>query len=192
MAMISGLFHESEAKARASEERRETKYGGEQKIDAMFDLSEESLPGVLMKKIVRPGNGELPPIGSNVSVHYTGKLKDGTEFDTSAGRGPITFGLGKGEVIRGWDYAVSTMQKGERAILTVGPEYGYGSSATGPIPPNSTLTFEMEIVGWEKPPVLQTYQWAGLAIMIAILVYVFYFDDEDDILRKSLESSREL
>lgn len=69
MAMISGLFHESEAKARASEERREQKYGGEQKIDAMFDLSEESLPGVLMKKIVRPGNGELPPIGSNVSLH---------------------------------------------------------------------------------------------------------------------------
>lgn len=87
---------------------------------------------------------------------------------------------------------MSTMQKGERAILTVGPEYGYGGSATGPIPPNSTLTFEMEIVGWEKPSVLQTYQWAGLAIMIAILVYVFFFDDADDILRKSLESSREL
>lgn len=67
MALLSGLFHESEAKTRASEERRYEKYGGEQKIDSMIDLSEETMPGVLMKKIVRPGNGELPPVGSNVS-----------------------------------------------------------------------------------------------------------------------------
>lgn len=67
MALLSGLFHESEASTRASEERRYEKYGGEQKIDTMVDLSEETLPGVLMKKIVRPGNGELPPVGSNVS-----------------------------------------------------------------------------------------------------------------------------
>lgn len=67
MALLSGLFHESEAKLRASEERRYEKYGGEQKIDSMVDLTEESIPGVLMKKIVRPGNGELPPVGNNVS-----------------------------------------------------------------------------------------------------------------------------
>lgn len=84
------------------------------------------------------------------------------------------------------------MQKGERAILTVGPEYGYGGRATGPIPANSTLTFEMEVVGWEKAPIIQMYQWVGLIFMIGIIVYVLYFDDEDDILRKSLESSREL
>ncbi|CAM9520351.1 unnamed protein product [Ectocarpus sp. 12 AP-2014] len=192
MALISGLFHESEAKTRLAEERRDQKYGGEQKVDSMVDLSEESIPGVLMKKIVRPGNGELPPVGSNVSVHYTGKLKDGTEFDTSAGRGPIKFALGKGEVIRGWDYAVSTMQKGERAILTVGPEYGYGGRATGPIPANATLTFEMEVMGWEKASVFQIYQWAGLIFMIGIVIYVLFVDDEGDILRKSLESSREL
>lgn len=84
------------------------------------------------------------------------------------------------------------MQKGERAVLTVGPEYAYGGRATGPIPPNSTLTFEMEVVGWEKAPAVQMYQWAGLVFMIGIVVYVLCFDDEDDILRKSLESSREL
>ena len=67
MALISGLFHESEAKNRLAEERRDQKYGGEQKVDTMVDLSEESMPGVLMKKIVRPGNGELPPVGSSVS-----------------------------------------------------------------------------------------------------------------------------
>ena len=106
--------------------------------------------------------------------------------------GPISFALGKGEVIRGWDYAVSTMQKGERAILTVGPEYGYGGRATGPIPPNSTLTFEMEIMGWEKEPLIKIYQWLGLIVMIGIVVYVLFIEDEDDILRNSLESSREL
>ncbi len=102
---------------------------------------------------------------------------------------PLSFELGKGEVIRGWDYAVSTMQKGERAILTVGPNYGYGERATGPIPPNSTLTFEMEVMGWEQQPVIKMYQWAGLVFMIGIVIYVLFVDDEDDILRKSLESS---
>lgn len=81
------------------------------------------------------------------------------------------------------------MQKGERAILTVGPNYGYGERATGPIPPNSTLTFEMEVMGWEQQPVIKMYQWAGLVFMIGIVIYVLFVDDEDDILRKSLESS---
>lgn len=67
MALVSGLFHEGQAKIRASEELRNKKYGGEQKMDSMVDLSEESMPGVLTKKITRPGNGELPPVGSNVS-----------------------------------------------------------------------------------------------------------------------------
>lgn len=102
--------------------------------------------------------------------------------------GPIAFGLGNGEVIRGWDYAVSTMQLGERAILTVGPEYGYGNRDVGPIPPNSTLTFEMEVMGWEKPSTMQAYQWVGLLFVLCVIVYVLFFDDEDDILRKSLES----
>lgn len=75
MALISGLFHESEAKTRLAEERRDQKYGGDQKVDSMVDLSEESIPGVLMKKIVRPGNGELPPVGSNVS-HWCFPLED--------------------------------------------------------------------------------------------------------------------
>lgn len=66
MAMMSALFHEGQAKERYSESRRNEKYGGKQKADTMVDLSEPSIPGVLMKKIVRPGNGELPPVGSMV------------------------------------------------------------------------------------------------------------------------------
>lgn len=71
MAMMSALFHEGQAKERAAEERRAAKYGGEQRSDDMVDLSEESIPGVLMKKIVRPGNGEIPPVGSTVSRTYS-------------------------------------------------------------------------------------------------------------------------
>lgn len=66
MSMISALFHESQAKGRDAENRRNNKYGGEQKADTMVDLSEPSIPGVLMKKIVRPGDGELPPVSSIV------------------------------------------------------------------------------------------------------------------------------
>lgn len=65
---MSALYHEGQAKAKAAAERREAKYGGEQQADTMVDLCEPSIPGVLMKKIVRPGNGELPPVGSMVSM----------------------------------------------------------------------------------------------------------------------------
>lgn len=68
MAMMSAMYHETKAKEKAAEDRRGAKYGGEQKADSMMDLSEDSIPGVLMKKIVRPGNGEIPPVGSTVST----------------------------------------------------------------------------------------------------------------------------
>lgn len=106
--------------------------------------------------------------------------------------GPISFKLGAGQVIKGWDYAASTMQRGERAILTVGPAYGYGLAGVGPIPPSATLTFEMEMVGWDKPKLIESYQLAGLLVVVGIIVYVLFCDDEHDILRRSLESPREL
>lgn len=101
--------------------------------------------------------------------------------------GPIEFRLGKGEVIRGWDFAASTMQKGERCILTVGPEYGYGASGSGPIPPNATLTFEMEMMGWDESEGIQGYQWVGLVIVLCIMYYVLFVDDAEDIARKTQE-----
>lgn len=101
--------------------------------------------------------------------------------------GPLTFQLGHGEVIRGWDYGASTMQKGERCILTVGPAYGYGASGSGPIPPNATLTFEMEMVGWDKPSVSHLPYYAAILAMICIVYYVLFVDDERDIVRKAQE-----
>lgn len=71
MALFNAIYHEGQARQRASDELRKVKYGGEMKADTMVDLAEASIPGVLMKKIVRPGNGELPPVGMNVRTEST-------------------------------------------------------------------------------------------------------------------------
>jgi hypothetical protein len=86
--------------------------------------------------------------GSVVSVHYTGKLQDGTVFDSSLTRGqPISFVLGSGQVIKGWDEGILGMRVGEKKTLTVPPEKAYGAEGYPPvIPPNATLIFDVELV----------------------------------------------
>lgn len=71
---MSAMYHENKAKEQAGEALREAKYGGKQEVDTMVDLSEDSIPGVLMKKIVRPGNGEIPPVGSTVRTQRSSLL----------------------------------------------------------------------------------------------------------------------
>ncbi|CAN0271904.1 unnamed protein product, partial [Ectocarpus fasciculatus] len=100
-------------------------------------------------KVLKPGSGEAIPPGKVAIVHYTGRLLDGTEFDCSKKRGsPFSFNLGKREVILGWDKGVQTMTKGEVCLLICAPDYAYGGQGVGPIPPNSTLEFEVELIGW--------------------------------------------
>lgn len=81
-------------------------------------------------------------------VHYTGTLDNGTVFDSSRTRGkPFKFAVGKGEVIKGWDEGVAKMSVGSRAKLVCSPDYAYGSRGhPGIIPPNSTLTFDVELL----------------------------------------------
>ena len=102
------------------------------------------------------GSGAIAEFGMSVSVHYTGKLTDGTIFDSSVERGtPFSFTLGQGQVIKGWEQGVLGMIVGEKRILTIPPELGYGSNGAGDlIPPNATLIFDIELIDVQKPATL--------------------------------------
>ena len=95
-----------------------------------------------------PGTGDAPKPGDVVDVHYRGTLADGTQFDSSYSRGdPIQFVLGAKAVIAGWDEGIALMRKGGKAKLIIPPNLAYGAKgAGGIIPPNATLTFEVELV----------------------------------------------
>lgn len=97
------------------------------------------------------GSGPEAKKGDIVEVDYTGTLTDGTEFDSSEGRGPIKFTLGIGQVIEGWDRGIAGMKVGGSRTLTIPPELAYGEAGFPPaIPPNATLVFDVELVSIES------------------------------------------
>ena len=100
---------------------------------------------------LRVGDGAEATAGRSLTVHYTGWLYDptqaeqkGQQFDTSVGRDPFTFTLGAGRVIQGWDQGVVGMKVGGQRRLIIPPSLAYGSTGSGPIPPNATLVFDIE------------------------------------------------
>ncbi len=100
-------------------------------------------------QILREGTGEVAKSGDKITADYTGYLEDGTKFDSSLDRGqPFQFTLGAGQVIQGWDLGIVGMKIGEVRRLIIPPQFGYGESgASGVIPPNALLIFEVELLG---------------------------------------------
>mmetsp|Transcript_27950 Transcript_27950/g.37777 ORF Transcript_27950/g.37777 Transcript_27950/m.37777 type:complete len:110 (+) Transcript_27950:73-402(+) len=102
------------------------------------------------KETLKAGDGvNFPKKGDTVTMHYTGTLSsNGKKFDSSVDRGqPFKTRIGVGQVIQGWDEGVPTMSLGEKAVLRMTSDYGYGSQgAGGVIPPNADLTFEVELL----------------------------------------------
>ena len=99
--------------------------------------------------VLQKGSGQEAQMGNIVSVHYTGQFENGTKFDSSVDRGqPFQFTLSKGQVIDGWIEGVSGMRIGEKRKLIIPPHLAYGEQGhPGGIPPNSTLIFEVELLG---------------------------------------------
>lgn len=119
-------------------------------VNKPMDISPDK-DGAIMKVIKKEGRGwEKPGTGDSVEVHYIGILQDGTIFDSSVERGSkFSFTLGRGEVIKGWDIGVASMRRGEVSVFTLAPQFAYGEAGSPPnIPPNSTLTFEIELFDW--------------------------------------------
>jgi len=96
---------------------------------------------------IKIGTGKEVKSGDTIIIHYNGTLTDGTKFDSSYDRGqPFETVIGVGKVIQGWDQGVVGMKVGGKRKLTIPPDLGYGAQTVGPIPANSTLIFEVELV----------------------------------------------
>ena len=123
--------------------------------DDLIDVS-ISQDGGVQKRILQAapeGASGPPPKGYEVTAHYTGTLaSDGTKFDSSVDRGkPFKFTIGQGQVIKGWDEGFASMKVGEKALLIITAEYGYGARGSPPkIPGGATLHFEVELLGFEE------------------------------------------
>jgi peptidylprolyl isomerase len=114
----------------------------------------QTLPSGLSYIVTRRGEGRQPHPGEKVIVHYTGIMTNGVKFDSSLDRGqPFVFELGAGRVIKGWDEGIGKLKVGDQATLIIPPELAYGEKGRGPIPPNATLIFVIELVGIEEKPV---------------------------------------
>jgi len=111
------------------------------------DADYVELDGGLKYYDFKIGTGDVAQNGNFVSVHYTGWLTDNTLFDSSYPRSqPIEFELGSGRVIMGWEIGLVGMQAGGERQLVIPAALAYGSSGQGPIPPNATLIFEVQLV----------------------------------------------
>ncbi|MDR2588683.1 MAG: peptidylprolyl isomerase [Spirochaetales bacterium] len=132
--------------ARAAEQAQEKKKASLARIQELVPGASVTASGIHYK-IKTEGSGPKPAAGNTVSVHYTGFLLNGEVFDSSVGRKePFKFRVGRAQVIKGWDEMVLGMKRGEKRVFVLPPELGYGARGAGPIPPDSFLLFEVELL----------------------------------------------
>ncbi len=135
--------HAGGGQAAAKEEAVDEKDYG--KVIRRYEKEAKTSMSGLKYVVVKKGEGAKPRPGQEIQAEYTGRFMDGRVFDSSVGRGPFRFKVGKKQVIDGWDEALSDMKVGEKRALIVPPKLGYGErGAGGVIPPNATLFFEVE------------------------------------------------
>lgn len=126
---------------------RDRYQSGDQTADDLSPNATVNPSGLIIEEL-NPGIGEPAQKGDTVQVHYTGWLENGDKFDSSAGGSPLEFKLGDGRVIPGWEEGILGMQVGERRRLIIPPNLAYSTAGFGDvIPPNATLTFEVELAG---------------------------------------------
>ena len=120
-------------------------------ITVSCSKEKQTMSNGLIIEDIKIGEGQEVEKFNIVTVNYTGLLEDGTKFDSSLnpGRTPFRFTVGAGQVIKGWDEGLIGMKVGGKRKLTIPPELGYGSRDNGPIPANSTLIFEIDLLGIE-------------------------------------------
>lgn len=112
---------------------------------------ETAAPTTLQVTDLKVGAGVEAVAGDTITVEYVGTLTNGTVFDASKNHGqPFTFTLGAGQVIAGWDQGLMGMKEGGQRVLVIPASMGYGAQAVGPIPPNSTLIFAVDLVKVQK------------------------------------------
>lgn len=111
------------------------------------ELQESGTVSRLRVSKIAEGEGVGAQAGDTITVHYIGVLPEGVVFDSSRDRGtPFSFTLGVGQVIQGWDQALVGAQVGDRLLIAIPPELGYGAQAIGSIPANATLIFDVEVL----------------------------------------------
>jgi|CXWL01.1.fsa_nt_gi FKBP-type peptidyl-prolyl cis-trans isomerase len=111
-------------------------------------VATQTLEGGLLLEDTKIGEGAEATAGKTLAMHYTGTLDNGTVFDSSIPRGQVfEFTLGVGQVIPGWDKGIVGMKVGGKRKLTIPPALAYGENGIGPIPGNSTLHFDVELLG---------------------------------------------
>jgi FKBP-type peptidyl-prolyl cis-trans isomerase len=126
---------------------RETKAPTNNGAAIVNNINNQTAMDQVKIEILKQGEGAEAKAGDSLTVNYVGTLEDGTKFDSSIDRNePFVFTLGVGQVIQGWDQGMAGMKVGEKRKLTIPASLGYGDRAVGPIPANSTLIFEVDLL----------------------------------------------